>query len=75
MYLEQSQHLRRSFFAKIVNDTHREKLCFTQFSKIIYSNKLTASNFLHMFTQSIRLYKGEGGILRHSAKKIAKSAA
>ena len=40
-----------------VNDTHREKLCFTHFSTRIYWNRsLAASDLFHMFTQPIKFY-------------------
>ena len=35
----------------ILNDNHREKLCFTQLSV-----RMAASDLLHMFTQSIEFY-------------------
>ena len=36
------------------NDTHREKLCFTQFS--IRNGWLAASDLFRIFTQSIKIY-------------------
>ena len=36
-----------------LNDTHREKLCFTQFNTRIYLNKSLA---VHFFEQSIKFY-------------------
>ena len=40
-----------------INNTHREKLCFAQFTKRIYWNRsLADSDLFHMFTQSIKLY-------------------
>ena len=39
------------------NDTHREKLCFTQFGTRIYQNRsLAASDLFHIFIQSFKLY-------------------
>ena len=38
----------------MVNDTHREKLCFTQFSK--KNGWLAASDLFHVFTLSIKFY-------------------
>ena len=40
------------------NDTHREKLCFAQFSRRIYWNRsLAASGLAPMSTQTIQFYK------------------
>ena len=36
---------------KLLNDTHRKKLCFTQFS-----TGMAASDVFHVFTQSIKFY-------------------
>ena len=49
----------------VVNDTHDEKLCFTQFSTIIYWNgSLAASDLFPVFTQSIKLYTFHCHILK-----------
>ena len=48
-----------TYFLKgfLVNDNHREKLYFTQFSARIYWNRsLAASELFLIFTQSIKLY-------------------
>ena len=43
-----------SWDANILNDTHRKKLCFTQFNEMIYWNRtLAVSDFFHAFIQSI----------------------
>ena len=40
-----------------LNNTHRKKLCSTQFSTKIYSNRtLAASGLFPMFTQWIKFY-------------------
>ena len=45
-----------SELAKQFNNTHREKLSFTQFSTRIYCNtRLAASDLFYMFTQSIKV--------------------
>ena len=42
---------------KHFNDTHREKLCFTQFSTRIYWNRgLAVSDLFRVFTQSVKFY-------------------
>ena len=38
-------------FGHLLDDTHREKLCFTQFS-----TRVAASDFYRMFTQSAKFY-------------------
>ena len=41
----------------LINDAHREKLYFTQFSTRIYWNRsLAASDFFHVFTLTIKFY-------------------
>ena len=45
-----------------INDTHREKLCFTQFS--IRNIWLAASELFRMFTQSVKFYTFHYNVLR-----------
>ena len=41
----------------LIDDTHKVKLYFTQFSTRIYLNRsLTASDLFHVFTLSIKFY-------------------
>ena len=49
-----SCHILTKDISITVNDTHREKLCFTQFST--RNGCLAASDLIQMFTQSIKFY-------------------
>ena len=40
----------------VFNDTHREKLCFTQFRTRISWRRLAAAVLVHMFTPSVKFY-------------------
>ena len=54
--------------ADIFNDTHREKLCFTQFNTRIYLNRsLAASDLLHMFRGHSRKTFDKASIFRPPA--------
>ena len=46
-------------FRREVDDTYREKLCFTQFS-----TRMAASNLFHMFIQPIKFYAFHFHVLR-----------
>ena len=51
-----SARVFRISFCFLWLSTHREKLCFTQFSRVIYWNRsLAASDLFLMFTQSINI--------------------
>ena len=53
----ENKNLLQSFNSFNFNDTHKEKLCFTQFSKKIYWKiSLAASDLFRMFTQSVKFY-------------------
>ena len=45
-----------------INDTHREKMCFTQFST--KNGCLAASDLFNMFTQSVKFYTFHYHVLR-----------
>ena len=48
-----------------LNNTHKEKLCFTLFSTRIYQNRsLAASDLFHMFIQPIKFYTFHCHILK-----------
>ena len=52
-----------SFNKILVNDTDREKLCFTQFSEA-KNRSLAATDLFHIFTQSIKFYTFQCHILK-----------
>ena len=53
--------LRKQPSRDVLNNTHREKLCFAQFSI-----RMAASDLFHMFTQSIKFYTFHYHILKDS---------
>ena len=55
-------YLNISTVAPLINDTHMEKLCFTQFSSRMVAWLLLT--FLHKFTQLIKFYTFHHDILK-----------